>query len=256
MFGTIIQDAYTESEKEEIAYVLNDICNPNDYSGWASAGIYCFWDYETREVLYIGLARDFSERFKQHNGLVSCNPKSCKIEYINDYFSKNEKLGYSIFVQSPLHQPITIKNIFDLFCKDSQTVNIRDFEDEPVKQDYKIVEGILIEAYKKTYNKIPIWNRISGSKEGQLASSIDNYEIIKVFTSMNPSPLLARYTIREISNNPTYERYETFLHAARQRMLSTGCSYLQALEILKAHDMLNTYGELITEKYYCRKLEI
>lgn len=256
MFGTVIQDAYKENEKEEIAYALDDICNPNDYNGWASAGIYCFWDYETRKVLYIGLARDFSQRFKQHNGLVSFNPKGCKIAYINEYFSKNEKLGYSIFVQSPLHQPITIKNIFDLFCKDPETVKVSDFEDESVKQDYKMVEGILIEAYKKMYGTIPPWNKISGSKQGQLVSSIGNYEIMKIFTSEEPSPLLSRYSIREISNNPSYERYETFLHAARQNMLSTGCSYSRALEILKDYDMLNTYNELIIEKYYYKKLEI
>ena len=29
-----------------------------DSLGWASAGIYSFWDYYTKDVLYIGLASD------------------------------------------------------------------------------------------------------------------------------------------------------------------------------------------------------
>lgn len=256
MFGTIIQDAYKEDEKEVLANAINDICNPNDNNGWASAGIYCFWNYQTREVLYIGLARDFSERFKQHNGLITVDPKGCKIENINEYFRENDKLGYSIFVQSPLHQPITSRNIFDLFCKDPESVNVRDYDDEPVKQDYIMAEGILIEAYKKMFNTIPPWNKISGSKRGQMASVIGNYEIIEILTSKDPSPLLARYSIREISNNPTYERYEVFLHPARQQMLATGCTFSSAIKFSRNFDMLETFEELIKVDYFNKVLEI
>lgn len=63
-------DAYTKEEKEEIAEALDDLCSPNDNYGWASAGIYSFWDYNTKEIFYIGLAVDLTERFKQHNGLM------------------------------------------------------------------------------------------------------------------------------------------------------------------------------------------
>ena len=62
MFGTVILDAYTKDETKELADAINDLCCPNDNYGWASAGIYCFWDYYTREVLYIGLARDLYVR--------------------------------------------------------------------------------------------------------------------------------------------------------------------------------------------------
>lgn len=43
MFGTVIIDAYRESEKQQMAYAIDDLCCPTDNYGWASAGIYCFW---------------------------------------------------------------------------------------------------------------------------------------------------------------------------------------------------------------------
>lgn len=46
-----------------MADAIDDLCCPNDNYGWVSAGIYCFWDYYTHEVLYIGLAGDLAERF-------------------------------------------------------------------------------------------------------------------------------------------------------------------------------------------------
>ncbi|WP_149096184.1 hypothetical protein [Paenibacillus terrae] len=70
MFGTIIIDAYTENDAEEIAFALDDLCSANDSYGWASSGIYCYWNYYTKEPYYIGLAVDLTERFKQHNGLI------------------------------------------------------------------------------------------------------------------------------------------------------------------------------------------
>ena len=70
MFGTVIIDAYQKSETMEWAEAIEDLCSPNDSYGWASAGIYCFWDYYFEEILYIGLAVNLSERFKQHNGIL------------------------------------------------------------------------------------------------------------------------------------------------------------------------------------------
>ena len=39
-----------------MANAIDDLCSPTDTHGWASAGIYCFWDYYAEAVLYIGLA--------------------------------------------------------------------------------------------------------------------------------------------------------------------------------------------------------
>ena len=59
MFGTVIIDAYRKEETLELADAIDDLCSPKDNNGWASAGIYCFWDYYAEAVLYIGLAGTF-----------------------------------------------------------------------------------------------------------------------------------------------------------------------------------------------------
>ncbi|MBE4187026.1 GIY-YIG nuclease family protein [Vibrio parahaemolyticus] len=69
MLSTYIRDVYKESETQELADAIEDIASAIDTNGWASAGIYCFWNPENNEILYIGLARDLSNRFKEHNGL-------------------------------------------------------------------------------------------------------------------------------------------------------------------------------------------
>ena len=118
MFGTVIIDAYRKEEALEMADAIDDLCSPTDNYGWASAGIYCFWDYYAEAVLYIGLAGDLAERFKQHNGILPIKEGS-KQKQIEDYFSRNERLGYTIFVQSPLSQPLVHRNrkVYEKFAK-------------------------------------------------------------------------------------------------------------------------------------------
>lgn len=110
MFGTIIMDSYKADEAESMSQNIDEICSPMDTVGWASAGIYSFWDYYTKDVLYIGLASDLCVRFRQHNGLLPIDENACKVRQIQDYFSGHERLGYSILVQSPMSQPIVHRN--------------------------------------------------------------------------------------------------------------------------------------------------
>ena len=70
----------------ELANAIDDLCSPNDNYGWASAGIYCFWDYYAEAILYIGLASDLAVRFKQHNGIIPLESGS-KQKQIEEYFS-------------------------------------------------------------------------------------------------------------------------------------------------------------------------
>ena len=51
MFGTVIIDAYRKEEALEMADAIADLCSPTDNYGWASAGIYCFWD--SRYLLHL-----------------------------------------------------------------------------------------------------------------------------------------------------------------------------------------------------------
>ena len=56
MFGTVIIDAYRKEEALEMADAIDDLCSPTDNYGWASAGIYCFWDH-IQYRYYHGISR-------------------------------------------------------------------------------------------------------------------------------------------------------------------------------------------------------
>ena len=155
MFGTVIIDAYRKEETQEMAEAIEDLCSANDNTGWASSGIYCFWDYYAEEVLYIGLAGDLAERFRQHNGILPLKQGS-KQSKIEDYFSRNETLGYTIFVQSPLSQPLVHRNkkTYEKFAR-QQNSPVEDLLSEEGRDNIKIVEGILIESYRRKYGHFP-----------------------------------------------------------------------------------------------------
>lgn len=89
MFETVIIDAYRKEEALEIANAINDLCSPADNYGWASAGIYCFWDYYAEAVLYIGLAGDLAERFKQHNGILPAKEGQSRFKLKNIFQKMN-----------------------------------------------------------------------------------------------------------------------------------------------------------------------
>lgn len=219
MFGTVILDAYAKNETEEMAVAIDDLCCPNDNYGWASAGIYSFWDYDSHEVLYIGLASDLAVRFKQHNGLSSMPEDGCKLKYITDYFQNHVKLGYTIFVQSPPSQPIVYRNKAELEKMAAKmNLPVKEYVSRQGIEDIKTVEGILIEAHNQYYGKLPAWNKVGGSIVGQRSVLPNNINIVKSFCNPQAyavNPIVSRSTIRELSYNAEYEGYESFLHAVR-----------------------------------------
>ena len=205
-----------------MADAIDDLCSPTDNYGWASAGIYCFWDYYAEAVLYIGLAGDLAERFKQHNGILPIKEGS-KQKQIEDYFSRNERLGYTIFVQSPLPQPLVHRNrkVYEKFAK-QQNSPIEDMLSEQGRDDIKRVEGILIESFRRKYGHFPLWNSMGGSMVGQTKVMENNINIVNSFCQPDNyaiNPIVSRSTIRELSRNPEWEWYENYLHAARMNLL-------------------------------------
>ncbi|GAB6926201.1 hypothetical protein JCM10914A_01840 [Paenibacillus sp. JCM 10914] len=256
MFGTIIMDAYHRNEVRQIAEALDDLCSPNDSYGWASSGIYCFWNYYTQELYYIGLAVDLTERFKQHNGLIPVDPSSCKYEKINEYFNNYDKIGFSIFVQSPLSQAVTRRNIYEWFGYDPAEVKVRDFGRDGFREQLKILEGILIETFRMNRGSLPPWNAVSGSIAGQLRAKKESYEIINLLTSTEPSPFTARFSLRELSSNPVLEGYENFLHSARIMTLNTGIPFINALRAVRSADMAKIHEQLLESNYFTKKIII
>lgn len=257
MFGTVIIDAYRKEEALEMADAIDDLCSPTDNYGWASAGIYCFWDYYAEAVLYIGLAGDLAERFKQHNGILPIKEGS-KQKQIEDYFSRNERLGYTIFVQSPLSQPLVHRNrkVYEKFAK-QQNSPIEDMLSEQGRDDIKRVEGILIESFRRKYGHFPPWNSMGGSMVGQTKVMENNINIVNSFCQPDNyaiNPIVSRSTIRELSRNPEWEWYENYLHAARMNLLILGMEYDEALEFINKNDTLGTYERMKKSGYLRKRL--
>ncbi|MCM3217784.1 GIY-YIG nuclease family protein [Niallia taxi] len=255
MYGTIIQDAYKKEHTQKIAAALDELCNPNDSYGWASAGLYTYWNYYTKKILYIGLAVDLTERFQQHNGIKKMSEQGCKIKEINTYFTKYDKLGFSIFVQSPLSQPVISKNIYKWHKLDPNKFGVKDFVNEQAKQDLRIVEGIFIESYRRRFGFYPPWNKVGGSIDGQKRATEGNYQIVENLSNLEPSILNSRYSLRELAINPTFERYENFLHGVRMLMLR-GMDLNTSLHFSRKSDTLKTYEEMLQIGYFNRRILI
>lgn len=247
MFGTFITDAYTKDEILEIADSLEETCSPNDVVGWASSGIYSFWNYYTKEVYYIGLAIDLGDRFKQHNGILPISDNACKYQQISDYFAINEKLGYTIFVQSPLSQAETHRNKFNLSFNDD-TIWIS----EESKENIKIVEGSFIEAFRKRIGNLPQWNKVGGYDIGAKRATSKMYDQLAFcLTGTQNSPLVARSSLREIAKNPVFEWYEINLHGVRMLMLNKHLSFEESIAEQLAFNPFfsQVYNEIVASNY-------
>lgn len=262
MFGTIILDSYKWDEIKLMAQKLDEVCSPMNTLGWASAGIYSFWDYYTKEILYIGLASDLCIRFKQHNGLLPIADNACKFIQIKDYFSYHERLGYSILVQSPLSQPIVHRNetMYRKFLEIPKALPVSNYAGEEGLEHIRQAEGQLIESYKLVVGDIPSWNKIGGDTFSRKYASKDNYlYIVQAFAKVRTSNyLVAKSTIREIADNATYKWFEVQLHGLRMMMLSLRLSFDEAVDVqLKFNPYFESqWNRIIDEKYLEKKLII
>lgn len=234
MFGTIIMDAYTKDEVKNMADYIEESCSPLDNWGWASAGIYSFWDYDTKDILYIGLASDLYIRFKQHNGLLPLDEAACKKNQIDEYFKSHSKLGYTILVQSPLSQPIVQRNAskYQKFMNTSKGIPISDYAGEEGLEHIRLAEGQLIEACRISMGDIPPWNKVGGNVYARKFATEGNYvQIVKAFSTGNSRNfLVSRSTLRELAEDATYAWFENQLHGLRMMMLTLGMSFEESLK--------------------------
>jgi hypothetical protein len=72
MWGTVVLEIYGPSEREAVVEALAGLCDPMNGYGFASGGIYCFWDPATRSVLYIGRSANLTKRFREHVPWIKC----------------------------------------------------------------------------------------------------------------------------------------------------------------------------------------
>lgn len=208
MLLTILSDQYRANESQEIAAALADLCNPDDAFGWSSAGLYCFWNPGTSEILYIGLSVDLGRRFKEHSGLVKVDPSGTKQTQVKEFFSTNEKLGFSVLLQSSLDQP-------NLATSEKERLKLPGFEGIV---NVKNGEGTLLKAFKDMMGKFPSWNKMGGSKFGASSATGGHFNFFKDLSDMShPSVLRSDHSLRFLAddNNANEVFSEIAIHGLR-----------------------------------------
>ncbi|QEH35003.1 hypothetical protein OJF2_35480 [Aquisphaera giovannonii] len=80
MLATIILDRFRQDEINDVARAMDKFCQPGDTHLFASSLVYCFSDPVTHEILYIGLTTNIGLRFRQHTGIIECDPECCKLD--------------------------------------------------------------------------------------------------------------------------------------------------------------------------------
>lgn len=217
MLATWIRDVYGDDQRSDLREAIDGIASPLDNYGFASAGVYIFFDPTNFDVLYIGLARDLSVRFAQHNDLVTMSADGCKREQVKEWFGKRKSLGYAAFVQSCYDQVAVSRQAGTMSAEyyDEESDAFWGY-DESGLEDIKANEGALIAAYSGYHGRLPLWNKIGGARHARQRAPQRLYGQLELAAGAVDSLLLARRTIRELWNEPVSMSYEEALHAGRQ----------------------------------------
>ena len=243
MLATIISDKFSNNDRIEIANALDDLCSSDDNWGWASTGIYCFWDSITSHILYIGLAKDLPRRFREHTGLSASHPNGCKKLQIDNHFLTQEQLGFSVLLQSPLDQ--AGQSPFSVLFPELGDVGV---------ENIKTNEGLLLEAYRIQYGELPSWNKIGGSTHGASLATVDHEPLLKHLSDINqPSPYRAELTLRELADDKNIMAVteEVELHLIRMFALSNA-PLQKALEIHQKMQQFNPSSHQVLERPNCK----
>jgi hypothetical protein len=214
MWGTFLLDVYRKEDAPDIRDALEKILGPESASSWATGGVYVFWNPDTREPLYAGIAGDFPVRFAQHNGLRACPAKGCKREQIEEYFAnESDLLGYTVLTLSSLSQPSTFRQRHWLGLEDRELIELNEALSDRVLDEIRALEGRLIALSANQLGKPLRWNVSHGrlpriepsAEEGTLAIAVGLFDCL----------LQGRKTIRELANDGEAMLFEEFLHAVR-----------------------------------------
>lgn len=197
-------------------------------SGFHRSGIYCFWDPDTSDILYLGLATTLSERFAQHTALSDRSARGNKRKQIKEWFESHDRLGYSILIQSAFVEGFS------------------DGGDTP-QSIVATGEGQLIDAYVKQFGTLPLWNRIGGSVDGAAWSGPLTPGYFRLLTGQSDGLIVSRRSIRDLSADDDAIDHEMTLHGARMNALhrfgmGSGAGdeeILAALEQLRVNPMFD-----------------
>lgn len=216
MLATLVRDTYGEGERAAVRAAIDDVASPRDYVGFASVGVYVFFDPVTFRTLYVGLARDLGQRFAQHNGLVSMPAAGCKRQQVDEWFATNEVLGYAMFVQSPIDQVSVSRQAGTPTAEfyDEERNAFWGYGTEGL-ENVRMTEGILLSSYANEHGRLPSWNRIRGGAHAPEFATPGGYAVLRLAAGAIDSLLLARKSIRHLAEDPTALAYEEALHVGR-----------------------------------------
>jgi hypothetical protein len=167
-------------------------------------------------VLYIGLARDLSVRFGQHNGLVRMSERGCKRAQVSAWFDTHDDLGYAAFVASSVAQ-VSVgrqKGTTTEAFWDEESDVFYDYPEEGL-DEIRQTEGILIGAYVARHHQLPPWNKIGGARLQPHLITPGGYALLDIATGRVDCLLVARRTIRGLSADVNAAEHEMTLHTGR-----------------------------------------
>ncbi len=205
MLCTIVWDVYRDGERRQVWQALRELI-PAASPDWSQKGVYAYWDPDTHELMYVGLATYLPERFGQHNRLIPHNGGN-KADKIDKWFSRHERLGVTILMQSAAVETAGDLNSIDpLLGTEVSTVS-------------RIAEGQLIELHKQVHGRWPAWNRVGGSVKGAEWANPSARSVIGLLSAADENLFVARRSLRALIGDRNALRYEAIVHAARMEAL-------------------------------------
>jgi hypothetical protein len=201
--ATVIRDVYRTDERREMRQALRTLFAQGGHD-WHPSGLYCFWDPDSRDVLYLGLAGNLERRFSQHNRLAGTTERGNKSVKINEWFQSHERLGYSVVVQSAA--VVLLDGLEDLGLDDASGIIVSG-------------EGQLIESFCQRFGAIPPWNAIGGSTAGARFAAEGAAAYFSLMTGDRDSLFVARRTMRQLAAEPESVDHEMTLHGGRMHAL-------------------------------------
>lgn len=205
MLCTLIWDTYADADRVGVLAALRRLL-PRHSRDWSRKGVYAFWDPDTHDLLYVGLASNLPQRFAQHNALVSHSGGN-KSKYISEWFAAHERLGFTVLIQGAAVQILEdVRNMDWMLGVEANALT-------------RVAEGQLIELHKQEYGHWPPWNGVGGSVKGSEWARPSERSVIKLLSASDESLFVARRTLRHLVGDRSALQMEALLHSARMDAL-------------------------------------
>ena len=224
MWGTFVLDTYEWEQRRALREALEEIASPRDAYGFASGGIYCYWNVDTREILYIGKAVDLPDRFAAHNGLRG-NRRGTKRDEISAHFAAHGRLGFTVLVRSSSSQTNVARLRHqvetDFGPLDDDEWELRGDGAPEAHDEISDAEGTGLRSHRLGSGRLPPWNQIEGRVNPWAAAMTRPDSTGDLITGAVDSLMQSRLTIAELADDPTGVQYEAVtLQLARSQAIA------------------------------------